>query len=330
MKKLLLSIIALGLMLAFASPSFASAQWIQGSSQGNLANYGYITEDKDWYYFYDGGISKIKKDGTGRVKIIDASKSGVIAPVELTLVGNYIYYSDLMFGSPGSKSGIFRLNLVNKSIDQIANMDARYYKIVNNKIYYLAYSDMNWSNKSIYVSDLNGKNKKKLTGTVSSFTTEGSYLYYQTYNGLYRATLDNKSKVKLTSSQAEKPIISDKTIYYINKSDKNKLYKMNLNGTNNSRLTQSSVATYNFYNGKIIYSNTVNYPNTSPLYVMNTNGKNISALTTKTFDNLFVLGDKIIYANQNIALNGWADYRLGSVKNGKLSSPSVLFRVYYP
>ncbi|MEH6945192.1 DUF5050 domain-containing protein [Bacillus sp. JJ722] len=288
MKKLIVMFIAFSLVITIAYPSLANGQGIHGNSQGNLANYGYITEDKDWYYYSDGSIYKVRKNGKNKTKLIDGLDSNTVMPAGLTLVGNYLYYTDLMGSEPNANMGIHRLDLKTKKEQLVYGMNARDFKIIGNKIYFIAYDNFNNYTQSIYVTDLNGKNKKKLTGSVSSFTSDGNYLYYQTYNGFYRATLDNKSKVKLTSSEVTSPIISGKTIYFINSSDKKRLYKMSIDG------------------------------------------KSTSTLTTNTFDNIFILGDKVLYATRNKKLAGWADYRLGSVKNGKLNGRSTLFTVKYP
>lgn len=328
--KRLIMFLSFVMLLTVAYPTFANGQGIQGNTQGNLANSGFITEDKNWYYYSDGSIYKIRKNGKDKTKIIDATKSNLVMPSELTIIGNCLYYTDFMGWEPNSNVGIYRLDLNSKKEQFVTGMHANNFKIVNNKIYFLAYNNMNWSEQSIYVSDMNGKNKRKLTGTVSSFTTDGSYLYYKTNSGFYRASLDNRSKVKLSTQSVNKPIIFDKSIYYINKSDKDKLYKMSIDGKNNIGLTKNSVGNFNIYNGKIIYSNKVSYPNSSSIFMMNTNGKNTLLLAPNTFDYINVLGDKVLYATRNKNLAGWADYRLSSMINGKLNKPDILFTVKYP
>ncbi|MEH6941276.1 DUF5050 domain-containing protein [Bacillus sp. JJ722] len=330
MKKRIGVLLVAVMMLISVIPSFTYAAEVKGNSASNSVNYGYITEDKGWYYFRDGNdIYKMRTNGKEKKLLV----KGLISPSHLSVVGSYLYYADLEGPKDSDVISIYRVSLDGKVKNVIAKNTSDEYYILDNSIYYLQAKSAN-PDHGYYLSKMNLDGNKKvrlLNTTVDSFTTDGTNIYYSLNELLYRTSLDGKGAVKVMSDKAWEVIVADGWIYYKNVNDGLKLYKITTNGKNKTRLTTKAVGAFHVDRSTILYNHYdyTNFEGTA-LYIMSTNGKNVKKLSNKPMDYIiYKLGDKIVYDfyNEKDEKNY---FYMSTYKNGKLGSGNLIFKILEP
>lgn len=131
-----------------------------------------------------------------------------------------------------------------------------------------------------------------------NISCDGKYIYYiNDKNELYRYTISNGSKIKLSKSRATYFVVTPNYIVYSNLSQKGVMYRMKKDGTDNIKVGDAAVGTINFDDNYIYYTDKSggNY-----LYKMDYNGSNKTKLldkpvyfiyTFKNYDKIFIMSD---------------------------------------
>lgn len=110
------------------------------------------------------------------------------------------------------------------------------------------------------VFKINIKNKKQNQVideyNIKSVSFDGEYIYYinNAYD-LYRYSITTSEKVKLTSNKSSYLIITENKIIYTNLNDKNCIYIMNKDGSDNHRISHNTADKVNYDDKYIYYSN---------------------------------------------------------------------------
>ena len=253
-----------------------------GVSNQKVYNMYYVTEG----YTYDPvySLNSIRTDGFNDTLIYQ--NSGMH---DIISKNNYIY---------GIKNGaLCRFSKENSETETLVNSGVEKYTLTDTRIYYIA------NNKLSYI-DVNTKESKEFPiDNVSEVLVDNNNLYVakleKTKKILVRYDLEGGSELKLTDSQNVSYIIQDEnSIYFVNKADGNKIYKIGKDGSNSISLFDA-VGISDKGNIKEIDGNKYLFVSNGKLYYINPSDSN-SLWSVSLSDNS---KEKVIYGSVQILQN---------------------------
>ena len=253
-----------------------------GVSNQKVYNMYYVTEG----YTYDPvySLNSIRTDGFNDTLIYQ--NSGMH---DIISKNNYIY---------GIKNGaLCRFSKENSETETLVNSGVEKYTLTDTRIYYIA------NNKLSYI-DVNTKENKEFSiDNVSEVLVDNNNLYVakleKTKKILVRYDLEGGSELKLTDSQNVSYIIQDEnSIYFVNKADGNKIYKIGKDGSNSTSLSDA-VGISDKGNIKEIDGNKYLFVSNGKLYYINPSDSN-SLWSVSLSDNS---KEKVIYGSVQILQN---------------------------
>lgn len=253
-----------------------------GVSNQKVYNMYYVTEG----YTYDPvySLNSIRTDGFNDTLIYQ--NSGMH---DIISKNNYIY---------GIKSGaLCRFSKENSETETLVNSGVEKYTLTDTRIYYIA------NNKLSYI-DVNTKESKEFPiDNVSEVLVDNNNLYVakleKTKKILVRYDLEGGSELKLTDSQNVSYIIQDEnSIYFVNKADGNKIYKIGKDGSASTSLSDA-VGISDKGNIKEIDGNKYLFVSNGKLYYINPSDSN-SLWSVSLSDNS---KEKVIYGSVQILQN---------------------------
>lgn len=253
-----------------------------GVSNQKVYNMYYVTEG----YTYDPvySLNSIRTDGFNDTLIYQ--NSGMH---DIISKNNYIY---------GIKNGaLCRFSKENSETETLVNSGVEKYTLTDTRIYYIA------NNKLSYI-DVNTKENKEFSiDNVSEVLVDNNNLYVakleKTKKILVRYDLEGGSELKLTDSQNVSYIIQDEnSIYFVNKADENKIYKIGKDGSNSTSLSDA-VGISDKGNIKEIDGNKYLFVSNGKLYYINPSDSN-SLWSVSLSDNS---KEKVIYGSVQILQN---------------------------
>lgn len=253
-----------------------------GVSNQKVYNMYYVTEG----YTYDPvySLNSIRTDGFNDTLIYQ--NSGMH---DIISKNNYIY---------GIKNGaLCRFSKENSETETLVNSGVEKYTLTDTRIYYIA------NNKLSYI-DVNTKENKEFSiDNVSEVLVDNNNLYVakleKTKKILVRYDLEGGSELKLTDSQNVSYIIQDEnSIYFVNKADGNKIYKIGKDGSNSTSLSDA-VGISDKGNIKEIDGNKYLFVSNGKLYYINPSDSN-SLWSVSLSDSS---KEKVIYGSVQILQN---------------------------
>ena len=253
-----------------------------GVSNQKVYNMYYVTEG----YTYDPvySLNSIRTDGFNDTLIYQ--NSGMH---DIISKNNYIY---------GIKNGaLCRFSKENSETETLVNSGVEKYTLTDTRIYYIA------NNKLSYI-DVNTKENKEFSiDNVSEVLVDNNNLYVakleKTKKILVRYDLEGGSELKLTDSQNVSYIIQDEnSIYFVNKADGNKIYKIGKDGSASASLSDA-VGISDKGNIKEIDGNKYLFVSNGKLYYINPSDSN-SLWSVSLSDNS---KEKVIYGSVQILQN---------------------------
>ncbi|CDC78871.1 uncharacterized protein BN667_00445 [Clostridium sp. CAG:465] len=253
-----------------------------GVSNQKVYNMYYVTEG----YTYDPvySLNSIRTDGFNDTLIYQ--NSGMH---DIISKNNYIY---------GIKNGaLCRFSKENSETETLVNSGVEKYTLTDTRVYYIA------NNKLSYI-DVNTKENKEFSiDNVSEVLVDNNNLYVakleKTKKILVRYDLEGGSELKLTDSQNVSYIIQDEnSIYFVNKADENKIYKIGKDGSNSTSLSDA-VGISDKGNIKEIDGNKYLFVSNGKLYYINPSDSN-SLWSVSLSDNS---KEKVIYGSVQILQN---------------------------
>ena len=253
-----------------------------GVSNQKVYNMYYVTEG----YTYDPvySLNSIRTDGFNDTLIYQ--NSGMH---DIISKNNYIY---------GIKNGaLCRFSKENSETETLVNSGVEKYTLTDTRVYYIA------NNKLSYI-DVNTKESKEFPiDNVSEVLVDNNNLYVakleKTKKILVRYDLEGGSELKLTDSQNVSYIIQDEnSIYFVNKADGNKIYKIGKDGSNSTSLSDA-VGISDKGNIKEIDGNKYLFVSNGKLYYINPSDSN-SLWSVSLSDNS---KEKVIYGSVQILQN---------------------------
>lgn len=253
-----------------------------GVSNQKVYNMYYVTEG----YTYDPvySLNSIRTDGFNDTLIYQ--NSGMH---DIISKNNYIY---------GIKNGaLCRFSKENSETETLVNSGVEKYTLTDTRVYYIA------NNKLSYI-DVNTKESKEFPiDNVSEVLVDNNNLYVakleKTKKILVRYDLEGGSELKLTDSQNVSYIIQDEnSIYFVNKADGNKIYKIGKDGSASTSLSDA-VGISDKGNIKEIDGNKYLFVSNGKLYYINPSDSN-SLWSVSLSDNS---KEKVIYGSVQILQN---------------------------
>lgn len=253
-----------------------------GVSNQKVYNMYYVTEG----YTYDPvySLNSIRTDGFNDTLIYQ--NSGMH---DIISKNNYIY---------GIKNGaLCRFSKENSETETLVNSGVEKYTLTDTRIYYIA------NNKLSYIDVSTKENKEFSIDNVSEVLVDNNNLYVakleKTKKILVRYDLEGGSELKLTDSQNVSYIIQDEnSIYFVNKADGNKIYKIGKDGSNSTSLSDA-VGISDKGNIKEIDGNKYLFVSNGKLYYINPSDSN-SLWSVSLSDNS---KEKVIYGSVQILQN---------------------------
>lgn len=257
----------------------------------------YIFFSTNKWYSQNKGIYKISKKDGKSYKIINGECSS------LNLYKDKIYYV------LNDESKLFCCDLDGNNRAMILEKVSSF-GIENDTIYYF---DDNLGTSCLYSCSLDGQSIKKLVSTgefvSKSLTILKNKIFYltgqNTYN-LYEYDIYSNKNTKLLDDSISYYIPYENYIYYINKTDGDFMYKLDLNTMKNTRLDIK----YDSSNKKpfIIYNNNIITEYYGEIYIYNDKIELLSRFDSKLIDSYFIDDNRIYGKMENISFAFNKDY----------------------
>ena len=296
----------------------------EGNSMGNINNFGYATEDKDYIYYmapnkngqYIGINKASKKDLTGKqTRLIE----GTWEIASINSYGDYIYFVTLSKNNVDENdknadevdNKIHRVNKNGDQKDEILNdneFNNYAYKmiVVDRKIYYIG------EDECIWYMDLNGNHKTRLNENATGFEAiNDKYILYnmpafkdgKDTTVSYIMDRNGKNAREINGERIFTPILYGDYIYYL--TEDRYLHRMGKNRKNDKMLSDSKIYNLNVSDNGVYYLNEVSIPSSDEValavYRMDLDGKNNKKIYTleESSSTLCLLNDWEFFLDSN-------------------------------
>ena len=178
-------------------------------------------------------------------------------------------------------------SILSKNIDVLSEYSIQSLTAIDNYIYFINISDGN----SLYKFDVLKKSTEKiLDGNFYEITSKKDFIFLinkNNHNNIIKFDTINNTLTTITLDKCGKYLVNDNYIIYQNVSDNCKLYSIELDGSNRTKLTDHAVDSFVTYNDSIIYVSGID----NSLYRLN--------LTTNTTDKILELYAKDLKINED-------------------------------
>ncbi|MFZ5987452.1 MAG: DUF5050 domain-containing protein [Bacillota bacterium] len=227
---------------------------VRGNTPGNITNGGFVGVKDDWVYvsMYKAGLSKVKKDGSEKVKISDSSVN------YMNIVGDWIYYSSSYFLEEDDRMRLYKMKLDGSSPTRLSEDIAGFVNVVGDWIYYVNGSD----DDTPYKVRLDGKGAQKISDiSMKYMTVEDGWIYFQrisddTLCKMRTSGSDVKELCDVTGSDMYINKVGD-WIYFSSDSDDPGIYRVSKDGRGKKMVIRGMVDSINYEDGWIYYSSMV-------------------------------------------------------------------------
>lgn len=233
-----------------------------GNTAGNIYNGGLFCEQDGKIYFSnddaDGSLYVMNSDCTN-IKRVSDDKAAYINADE-----NYIYYvranNTRETSSNGfmafNNTGVYRINQNGTGLKAFTANPGAYLILKGNSVYFQRYDVETGLYLYKYKIDCTGE-RLLVKDSVIPAAVIDTDLYYTGFSkdrDIHTVSLSSFTENTVISGSFAYPIFFEDYIYYIDMSDKYKIYRMKKNGSNPERIVNESCSTYNITNsGKYLY-----------------------------------------------------------------------------
>lgn len=260
---ILTAAVILGLFFYTRDRTYYTKNTDPGNTLGNIYNGGLFCVNKDTVYFSndmdDGKLYSMDLLGTHIRKIFDAPAAYINADK------NYIYYvqaNDIKEYNPDyyamlSNSGLYRIDNNGSNLKNYTGDPCGFVLLQNNYLFFERYTADNGFHLARYKID--GSMGRNMAKDAIPYLYADKYIYYvdTSQANISMVNLSSFTKKTHISGSIVYPIPAGKYIYYINPEDNNRIYRMNLDGTERTLLVKQPCSTYNITDsGKYLYYQT--------------------------------------------------------------------------
>lgn len=243
----------------------------RGNSIGNLVNGGFTAQDQGWIYYMSmnpKGIYKIQESGTKKKRVckdvanninivadwvyyINIEDNSRIYKVKtngskrqklsddkawsLNVLGDWMYYCNT-----GENFAIYKMK-TDGTNRQLLSSDDPFFVIAEQDWLYFGLIQEN--SKVYRIQSTDGSDRKAFNSLVSPiFILQDTWVYFLKYNftkadnQLYKMKMDGSQEQLLHENLISTINVSGDWIYYINKSDQSRLYRIKTDGSENQKL----------------------------------------------------------------------------------------------
>lgn len=254
-----------------------------GNSMANIANWGYAVKYNN-YIFYDSeyGLYKFNIDTNEIIKISDDH------PYNINIWENYIYYCNEKDGN------LYRISFDGTNKEKIVD-NVPYAAVIKDGWIYYSYFKFNGNNAESFIIKRIKVDRTEEMTIVSekvNFTVDPNIMYL---NSVYDPTEPASSEFFLYGDW----------IYYHNFTDDNKLYKIKIDGTEKTKVSDEKFCNY-FFNGQLIIDdgwiyyvkhNSEDQLFEGKLYKMRTDGSDNQLIIDSLVGIINIYKDYIFYSN---------------------------------
>lgn len=260
-----------------------------GTTNGNLMNRGYFAAKDGWIYLFtnysdsDGGLYKIRPDGTGKKKLVDGEVRSI------NVVGDWIYYANWHQGVPYGDGSIHKIRTDGTKDTKLNSDSSLYVNVVGDWIYYIN----RYHSDRIYRIRTDGTERTMLSEDRSDYmNVVGDWIYYVNRHDsekLYKMRTDGTGRTKVcdgsinAGSSASEYFCLNVTgdwIYYKNVEDLT-FNKIRTDGTGKTKLYEGGILTFNVVGDWIYYINL----SEGGVYKMRTDGTGKTKVDSKNAEN---------------------------------------------
>lgn len=275
-----------------------------------LASVAYQVDD--WYYFSNGTdndkLYKVKTDGSGLAKLCDDNTSWI------QVYGEWIYYLNI-------HEGIFKIRMDGSQKTLLSKKIGQWLQVNDDYVYFCA-SGAN--NTYLYRVKTDGSEETLISNDPVNFPNMvGDWIYYSTdyyydkqtgeqiiidpidspYSSyeleqktnmkseIYKMKLDGSEQTKVSDDSGWYLNVTDDWIYYINTSDDWRLYKIRTDGTERTKVSDDFPGNYFLISDGWVYYDDI--PNGS--YKIKSDGTQKTKISDEAINTVSVQGDWIYY-----------------------------------
>lgn len=263
------------------SSDFAQKIWVNGEYLYYI-NYKGLREKNSLYM--------MKEDGTERRELTTDT------PTCVNFQDGYIYYIKYDVTDPDNLR-IYKIKDDGSKKEAVGNEHGTYLKVQGDWLYYASLDD----GSKIYRIGKDGTGKQLICSdsAVNYMNVVGNWIYYcnnDDNNNLYRVKIDGSEKQKLNTSNTRNISISGNYIYYcaIDENNNGSLYKMKLDGSDNTMLSQVDCSTaVEVHDGYVYYCGF----NSKGIYRIKTDGTDYKKINNnESAISLYPAGDWLYYS----------------------------------
>lgn len=277
-------------------PDEPTAANVLGNTTGNIANAGFITQQGNWLYYRgaEGGLCKIRTDGTGREKLNDDWI------LYINVVGDWVYYIE----DSDSWSGAICRVRTDGSAQSVLNGDVcQDLYVAGDWIYYEDQS----KDFATYRMHLDGSGETLVSNeTMFGMNVVDDWIYYYTggsgVNHAYRVRADGTGQQStLTEDDVTgNLVVADGWVYYLTTYD-HYLHRVKTDGTGRMQLNSADTSPFFTVSGNSVFYG--NCDDGDALYSMNTDGSDQAP-----FDDVYTesinVADGWVYVFKSDGLHG--------------------------
>lgn len=227
-----------------------------GNSNGNISNGGMSVKSSDWIYFMNYGdnnaLYRMRTEGPSEEKISD----------------NEVFYLNIMkdwliYSNSSDNNFLYRTNLDDFTTERLVEDASSNVLVSEDWVYYINRTDAAHFEEysRIFRIRPDGSGREQVsTDPADYFNISGDEIYFINYedHSLSRIRTDGTLQSKISDTPMVNMVIYEDTIYYINgENGENNIWKMNLDGTENVRISEDNATTLNLSDGWIYYASTI-------------------------------------------------------------------------
>lgn len=280
---------------------------VRGNTNGNIVNGGLAVADGDSVihlgllgyfasdYPYSFAFYRTRTDGSQMTHV--GSSSGSLVTGYMDNLNSYdgkLYYTSYDKLQVANMDGSDPVVLAENVFGNIHVVDDMIYYTQWERVYYDG-GEESYSGNIHKISLESGIAEAINTSPSDSVNIVNDRIYYidrSNNNKLTIMDLNGGNKTVMQDIEAGVVIVDNGWLYYTNRSDDNKLYRANTTGSNPERISDDSVKAFNIYNNQLYYCGGGS-GQTSAIYRMNQDGTGRELIHEDTVYQISIAGNRI-------------------------------------
>jgi len=252
---------ALWLTAVCSNLALASAQWTIGNTPANVSNNGLAVAQGDTIYYIDH-VGDIYANSNEKIyKLQKGSNSPQLLVDDeawnLNICGDWLYYSNW-----SDHHRIYKIRIDGSEKTKVVDDPANQVTLLDGWLVYVKWTNTTGArDNNIYKVNpaANPQREIRLNSDQSeNLNVADGWIYYSNASDEYRPykiRMDGTERTRITNDKILFMAVADGWIYYSNASDSEKLYRITTDGTGRTKLSNDRTGFINAYDGYIYYTN---------------------------------------------------------------------------